>query len=336
MTVEPLPEDFGHAVARFLERPVGELFEWPVCALCGSDGRDTVVIEEFARTPLQIVRCTECGFCYSWPRPTAWFAGIIHDPHSRNSMVDAGILPEARRMWGDAIFDYDKQTQMDQTYRQGLREIARRAPRGTLLDVGCAGGRFVELALEAGYEAIGVDVQSAPLTRGREELGLDLRLCAPNELPADLPPITVVTLWNVLEHVSEPVELLTAIRRVVTDGGVLLLDVPNFAFRLVQWRLRGISRPACQRFMPQDHINHFTASTLRRMLGTAGFSVAHFSLAHADGATGARASFRRGAMRTIHAVSAGRVNWHHPLSCLACKQQGSGPQRATECMRELT
>jgi 2-polyprenyl-3-methyl-5-hydroxy-6-metoxy-1,4-benzoquinol methylase len=320
VSVEPVPEEFGSEVAEFLGHTPDELFEWPDCALCRSSERDTVVVEEFAKAPLQIVRCADCGFCYSWPRPTHLFASIFHTPQKRNAMVDAGILPEGRRMHGDAIFDYEKQKSMDPQYRQGLREIAEYVPVGTVLDVGCAGGRFVELAAEAGYDAFGIDMQQAPVREGREQRGLNLRTCPPNEIPAELPALNVVTLWNVLEHVSQPIKLLSAIEQALDSGGIVLVDVPNFAFRLLQWRLKGITRPDHQRFMPQEHINHFTQATLSRVLEAAGLRPVAFSVAHSDGSTSTPTRIRRGIMRATFRLSGGRLNWQHPLSCIAQKR----------------
>ena len=62
-----------------------------------------------------------------------------------------------------------------------------------------------------GYQAIGVDIEEAPVRWGREELDWILRLAAPNKR-LTTPPVDIVSLWNVLEHVTDPLGLLRAIR----------------------------------------------------------------------------------------------------------------------------
>lgn len=310
------PADFSGDLARFLGHDVANLWEWPECALCGATERVTVVREGFARCPLEIVRCA-CGFCYSRPRPTALLADLIRRPATRNALVDAGLLPEARRVHTAALFDYRKQLHHDANYRAGLYALQRLKSGGVLLDVGCAGGRFVQLAREAGYEAVGVDLEEEPVRWGRRELGLDLRLMEPGRLPDDLPPLDIVTLWNVLEHVPDPLELLRAIRAAMVPDGLLLIDVPNFAFRLAAARITGVYEPPEQRFFPYDHLSHFTATTLARALREAGFRPLRFDAMHTDGARGQLPRLRRAIMRAVFHLSGGLVNWHHPLSCLA-------------------
>ena len=82
---------------------------------------------------------------------------------------------------------------------------------------------------------------------GREELDLDLRRAAPDSLPDDLPPVDIVSLWNVLEHVADPPALLRAIRAAMAPEGLLLVDVPNFAFRLAAERAERFPGPASYR-----------------------------------------------------------------------------------------
>jgi len=316
------PEDFGRDLARFLGHDVAELWEWPDCALCGSAERATVVREGFARCPLEIVRCGQCGLCYSRPRPTSLLSDLIRLPATRNALVDAGLLPEARRVRTEALFDYGKQLHHDANYRAGLYALSRIKPTGTLLDVGCAGGRFVQLAREAGFEAIGVDIQEEPVRWGCAELGLDLRLAEPGRLPEDLPPFDVVTLWNVLEHVADPLELLLTVRAAMAPDGLLLVDVPNFAFRLAAARVAGVYEPAEQRFFPYDHLSHFTATTLARTLRLGGFTPLRFDAMHTDGARGQIPRLRRALMRGLFHATLGLVNWHHPISCLARRTDG--------------
>jgi SAM-dependent methyltransferase len=80
----------------------------------------------------------------------------------------------------------------------------------------------------------------------------------------------VVTLMNVLEHVSGPFELLRQLKRILKPGGLLLIDVPNNAVV----SLRGSLLHRWPELDLGEHINHFVPSTLDRLLIRAGFSPA--------------------------------------------------------------
>ena len=97
------PADFSRDLGRALGHDVAELWEWPGCALCGAAERVTVVREDFARCPLEIVRCAACGFCYSRPRPTALLSDLIRRPATRNALVDAECCRGPARAYRGAL-----------------------------------------------------------------------------------------------------------------------------------------------------------------------------------------------------------------------------------------
>jgi 2-polyprenyl-3-methyl-5-hydroxy-6-metoxy-1,4-benzoquinol methylase len=143
------------------------------------------------------MRYCDCGFCYTSPRPTLHFSQAQRTPEVRNRLPAAGVLEPERQYQAATVFDYAHQLASDSNYRSGLAALKRVRAHGTLLDIGCAGGRFVELAREVGYEALGCDISEAAIAQGRAR-GLDLHLAPPNGLPESLPPVAVATLWNVL------------------------------------------------------------------------------------------------------------------------------------------
>lgn len=278
-----------------------------------------MVSEDFAGCRLRAVRCRACGFCYTTPRPSLLLIQMLRGPEVRNSLVDAGLLEEQRRSEAATVFDYDKQLDYDANYRCGLRLLKRARPGGRLLDVGCAGGRFVELAAGEGYEALGCDITPAALTPGLSR-GLDLRVAPPNGLPADLPPFQIATLWNVLEHAEQPQELLRSVRQALAPGGLVLVEVPNMALRLALARLTGAKHSTGHRYMLYEHIYHYTPRTLARVLGQCGLRVTHFATTHTDGSEGWKSRLRAMALRAACHATLGAVNWHYPLVCLAQRE----------------
>jgi 2-polyprenyl-3-methyl-5-hydroxy-6-metoxy-1,4-benzoquinol methylase len=73
---------------------------------------------------------------------------------------------------------------------------------------------------------------------------------------------------DVLEHVFCPRTFLAEARRLLTPGGLLLIETPN----MDGWtpRLLGSRHP---RFRPPEHLTYFTPPTIRRLLEQTGFRI---------------------------------------------------------------
>lgn len=110
---------------------------------------------------------------------------------------------------------------------------AGRKPRYSVLDIGAHCGFFVRFASENGWQAYGVE-PAAPLVRfGREMNGVgtlaegffDERVHAGRGFD-------LVTLFDVLEHLPDPVRLLEKVRARLMPGGLVLCKVPHVRFYL--------------------------------------------------------------------------------------------------------
>lgn len=109
----------------------------------------------------------------------------------------------------------------------GDRPDARKAP---VLDLGCGRGDWLELLKEHGFDAIGIDSNSAFLNVCRQR-GLKVMEGDVLELIRRLPDasISAVTGMHIAEHLPFTVliELLDECLRVLVPGGVLALETPN-------------------------------------------------------------------------------------------------------------
>lgn len=96
-------------------------------------------------------------------------------------------------------------------------------PDSLLLDLACGGGLLAPHVAGKGHRHVGLDLSAAALPQARDHgvvpvRGDVLRLPFADEV-AD-----VVVAGEVLEHVQEPLELLSEACRVLRPGGVLVLD----------------------------------------------------------------------------------------------------------------
>lgn len=129
--------------------------------------------------------------------------------------------------------------------RDILRKILRKwlppDPARRILDVGCGTGAMLELLREFG-KAEGLDSSENAINHCRQRLGLDIELHE-GDIPGKLPPgrsYDVVTAFDVIEHIADPLAALRQVRQLLTPSGLFICTVPAFQF------LWG----------PHDEINH--------------------------------------------------------------------------------
>ncbi len=144
--------------------------------------------------------------------------------------------------------------------------------KGRLLDVGCGIGTFLHLAHERGWESHGVDPSKSGSDFAQEVHKLDVQ-CG-DLFDADFPSahFDAITLYHVLEHISELNPFLSELRRVLKPAGsekkasTLVIEVPNGEG--LQSRLQKADWPYVH---PRDHLYYFSARSLPRLLEKHGF-----------------------------------------------------------------
>jgi len=229
--------------------------------LCG-ERRAAVVKQGLSdkrtQEPRDIVRCAACGLLRTSPPPyTATGAGIYE-------AEDFSARVGAKELW--------------QEFSRGLLAAVKRfKPRGTLLDVGCNAGLLVELAGKEGFSASGVDLNRAAVEYGRAHLGLDLVCGELKDADFKGSPFDVITMNHLLEHIVDMKEFLAEVSAVLKNDGIIAVGSPN-AGGLIP-RLGGPlallsgRREAWYGYQVHEHIWHFTARTLARVLAENGFEV---------------------------------------------------------------
>lgn len=143
-------------------------------------------------------------------------------------------------------------------------------PRGApprLLDAGCGPGYFVRAARDAGFDACGVEVSRYAVEFAQRELGVDVRhgTVSVPDLPAG--SFDVVTMWDVIEHLPEPLAALRAVAGVLRPGGLFMLSTGDYASLVAR-----LSGRHWHLFNLPEHLWFFTPGSLRRLLRRAGFA----------------------------------------------------------------
>lgn len=202
------------------------------CPCCESEH----VSVSFQKDGVDYYACRPCGLTFVFPWPD--------DRTLQNHYDDYG-----RRYYSlDGLQDF---LLSSKHYYRELALLLRRTKPGTLLDVGCSVGGFVQAAGELGYRAEGIDVSPSSVAVG-QRVGVNVR--AGDFLSSSFAnKFDVITMWATLEHLPGPNRYVARARELLRPGGVLLASVPNYMG--ITQRLIG----ARDRYVCLDHLNYWTA-----------------------------------------------------------------------------
>jgi 2-polyprenyl-3-methyl-5-hydroxy-6-metoxy-1,4-benzoquinol methylase len=147
-----------------------------------------------------------------------------------------------------------------------------------LLDIGCGTGglllRMHQTLADQGINSrlTGIEVSKSEAETGQTLLENRGRIIQANALAGaqQLAPnsIDVVLMSCFLEHEAQPHALLTALRPVLRQGGMIVLKVPNFA----SWNRHLRGQKWCG-FRYPDHVNYFTPKSLAILCEQTGYQI---------------------------------------------------------------
>jgi len=152
--------------------------------------------------------------------------------------------------------------------RRRYEELLEFSPGRDILEVGCGTGEFLRHAHDAGHRVTGIDLSGEAVRYVREHHpGIDVR-CQSLETAGLLPAsFDVIAAFHVLEHVSDPIGLLSQMKRLLRPGGLVYVRVPN----LNSWFRRVLGRNWWG--FSVEHMSHFTDQSMRLALASAGLGM---------------------------------------------------------------
>ncbi|MCA9937725.1 MAG: class I SAM-dependent methyltransferase [Anaerolineales bacterium] len=198
----------------------------------------------------QIVECRHCGYVYANPR---WPA---------DQLLDAYVNVE------DETYVNERQGRL-LTFRKHLAAMQKHtgpAQGRRLLDVGAYIGVFVEVALEAGWDARGVE-PSEWAVREAQAHGLPVLHGTQEAADLDGQQFDVITMWDVIEHVADPAAELARAYDLLRPGG--LIAVHTMDIDSLTARFMGTRWP----WLMEMHIHYFSRRTLAQMLQNQGYEI---------------------------------------------------------------
>jgi SAM-dependent methyltransferase len=115
--------------------------------------------------------------------------------------------------------------------RDALRDVVPDLGRRALFDVGCGSGGLLQFLGASGVPLAGAcDAYPESLALVRRRVAVPLLLVDEGRLPPFAPGYTLLSLFDVLEHIDDDIGTLRHLFEVLEPGGILVLTVPAHPF----------------------------------------------------------------------------------------------------------
>lgn len=286
------------------------------CAICGTQGNARELYPanfrpgDFSpavfsarrlpdRVHYRIVGCNACGLVRSDP---------VADP------------ARVAELYRDSTFDYGREANnLARSYGECLSRLDRYgAAKGSILEIGCGNGFFLEEARARGYrDPRGVEPSLAAVECARPDIRSRIVRAAmgPGVFPAA--SFDVICLFQVLDHVFDPAGLLAACLDLLKPGGWVLClnhDVEALSARLLRRR---------SPIIDIEHTYLYSRRTIRALFSKFGFHVKEtagvrnrYSLGYVARLVPAPAALKKAALAILNGTGLGRLPVRVPLGNL--------------------
>lgn len=223
-----------------------------VCRVCQSPTSRPL----FSKYGFPIVTCSSCNLVFTDFQPTpAFFKKFYSQTYFQN-----GSEKRSYQNYG-AEADALKTTFAKRFASLNLLKT------GKVLDIGCAYGFFLQVIPDS-WSKFGVEVSNHAA-----QVAQKINPKAVISNTKNIPPsflkhrFDLVTLWDVIEHLDQPADIIATSHRLLKKGGVLALttgDVRSLFARLQgeHWHL----------YNPPQHLSYFSPQTITRLLTASGFT----------------------------------------------------------------
>ena len=234
---------------------VGEIEHVIGCSLCGSRHVRPLFEPSDPKGAwrYRVVACASCGLLFRHPGIRPERLGDLYATGYGSFL--SGKYEETRRRRYELVMDAFGSLFADGSGRR-------------LFDFGCGHGLFLRTAHDRGFDGYGVDLSPEAVEEARRDPRSRNAWFGTPEGVTEIAAggFDIVTMWSVLAHLTDPVDDLTMLRRLLAPGGVLLLLTVNANSLLLKAQLDGWTG------FTRNHLKVFGPSTLPELMRQAGFA----------------------------------------------------------------
>lgn len=224
------------------------------CILCGY----VPVTPIWQQDPYRLVKCTSCELAFIENPPT-------EEELARLYSFQMGYMEH----YADPSTDFSHKWEKA---RHQCDLLDSKVPKGRLLDVGCSAGFFLKTAKDRGWDVMGIELSPDTAEIGRKRHGLNIVTASLEDSELKEQSFDVITLWDVIEHLPNPLDALHHVKRLLRPGGWVVVESPNIdgLFPRLSYLVANLIN-----FWPHPeppfHLFQFSKKTMRNVLNRAGF-----------------------------------------------------------------
>lgn len=240
------------------------------CGVCG-ETKSSFHLKDGEFT---VNRCSNCGTYWVTPRLHSEDLNEVYQEQYWNS-------DSPQSMGYDSYFDkvhlYEKSFQRKESSFKS--HLAKMNPTKRILDIGCSNGVFLRVMEKRGWKGVGVDISKSAIEQAvhhNKGTNLEFRCGYLHEVTSPDEKFDLVTMWDVIEHVEDPMKLLRDINQLLDKNGYLVLETQNMHSMFARMLKR-----KWHHYKHHEHIYHFNRKALKYMLNNTGFEIGKMSTLHA-------------------------------------------------------
>lgn len=244
-----------------------------------------------SKETFQLQKCTQCDFVFTSPRPKNEDLGRYYESEDYISHSNTKA----------SLFSKAYQWVRNRAIVQKRKWVESHTSRGSILDIGCGTGHFLNECKRNGWEIIGVEPSDIARANAFQEHEIS-PLKSIEETDGMSQTFDAITLWHVLEHLPDLSTQFLRFQKLLKPGGVVLIAVPNYESHDAKhygsdWAAWDVP----------IHLWHFSKSTLGRLAEKNNFHVVETINMPFDSFYVSLLSekYKHGSMRPIHAFIEG-------------------------------
>jgi len=211
----------------------------------------------------RLLYCPGCDMGFVDPMPTPQELTAFYESDAYFEGGHEGFGFENQKEVGDRLRE---SLLRGWPYLDRLEEIVPQ--RGKILDVGCGTGFRLSVAKARGWDAYGVELSEYASGVGRDHYGLKVENCRLAEAGFEPDSFDAIMINAVLEHVPDPVRLLSEATALLRPGGGMAILLPHYGSPRA--KMRGGN---WNEIRPPEHLTFHSHASIRAMARQSGLHV---------------------------------------------------------------
>jgi 2-polyprenyl-3-methyl-5-hydroxy-6-metoxy-1,4-benzoquinol methylase len=222
-----------------------------VCTLCECKSHK----KAFTKHGYEHFQCTNCSSIYVFPSPSDAELIAFYQLEHTEHLSDSCWQDSHKHAWP--------------LWKQTLEIAYKKVGFGKLLDIGCGTGEFIQFAQKLGWlDTEGIEIVPEIATIAHTKTGSTIHGQVLGSAKLDYEAYSVITLWDVIEHLSDIKGNLKEIYKLLKPGGILILGTVNRN----GFSIRSLKQNAMT-FGPPEHLTFFTKKGTSLALNDQGMKV---------------------------------------------------------------